>query len=86
MKEKMIFTINEKTHPSKEMNTFIRDEQLHFVPLLDVGISIGDTVGIKTGENLDIFLKHPKNADQTYSGEVWPGIVFFVDFLHPNAT
>lgn len=42
MSQKKIFTVNEQTHPSRELNALIKDEQLHFVPLLDVGVSVHD--------------------------------------------
>ncbi len=83
MNNKMIFTVNEATHPSKDLNALIKNENLHFVPLIDVGVAIHDAEAVNMGKDMNVFLK--KN-NEYYTGEVWPGIVHFVDYLHPNAT
>lgn len=57
---------------------------MHFVPLIDAGVSVHDDNAMKSGKSLDIFLKNPIR-NENYVGEVWPGKVHFVDFLHPNA-
>lgn len=63
MNRKMIFTVNEQTHPSRELNSLIKDEELHFVPLLDVGVSINDLEAISRGKELNVFFKNPKNQN-----------------------
>ena len=57
---------------------------MHFVPLIDAGVSVHDENAMKMGRGLDVFLQSPMRKDY-YVGEVWPGKVHFVDFLHPNA-
>ena len=86
MDRKRIFTMNDRTHPSRGMNQFIEDENIHFVPLLDVGISTADKEAVDSGKAMNVFFKKPTNPDMLYTAEVWPGPVHFVDFLHPNAT
>jgi alpha-glucosidase len=34
---------------------------------------------------MDVFIKDVHSAGY-YVGEVWPGKVYFVDYLHPNAS
>jgi hypothetical protein len=50
MDRKMIFTINEATHPPAQLNQLLRDEQIHFVPLIDVGVSVNDLPAMNLGK------------------------------------
>lgn len=34
---------------------------------------------------MNVFIK-ALNGQSYYTGEVWPGTVHFVDYLHPNAS
>lgn len=56
------------------------------MPLLDVGVSVNDVEAISRGKEMNVFFKNPRNQAEYYTGEVWPGVVHFVDYLHPNAT
>lgn len=66
---------------------------LHFVPIVDAGISIeSDSKGVnwyQTGKKSDIFIKTTKFPNMTDNGDliarVWPGFTAFVDFLNPKA-
>lgn len=40
---------------------------------------------MQSGYNLDVYLRNPRKLNEYYTGEVWPGKVHFVDFLHPQA-
>ena len=80
----MIFTVG-PTHRFK-LNQMMKDFDVHFVPLLDVGVSIHDSNAMNMGKQMDVFLKNPNNNSQYYIGNVWPGDVHFVDFLHPRAS
>lgn len=44
----MIFTVNPSTH--KNLNDIMRKHDVHFVPLLDVGVSIKDSVAMDKGK------------------------------------
>jgi alpha-glucosidase len=68
MSRKMIFTINENTHPSKELNALIKNEELHFVPLLDVGVSINDGEAMLKGKEMNVFFKNAINSNEYYTG------------------
>ena len=85
MDKKMIFTVNPKTHGDK-LNTMMKEHEIHFIPLLDVGVSIYDERAMSLGKNMDVFLRDPYNPDEYYEGVVWPGQVHFVDFLHSNGS
>ena len=84
MDRKMIFTVNTVTHGGK-INKIIKDHSIHFVPLLDVGVSVNDKNAMEMGKRLDVFFRDYRNPKVYYEAEVWPGRVHFVDFLHPNA-
>jgi alpha-glucosidase (family GH31 glycosyl hydrolase) len=42
MDQKMIFTVNPLTHGGNSLNKMMKDYEVHFVPLLDVGVSTRD--------------------------------------------
>lgn len=54
--------------------------------MIDVGVSLLDHESIELGKNLDVFLRNVSNPSSYYIGEVWPGKVYFVDYLHPNSS
>ena len=84
MQKKMIFTVNPATHSG--LNDLMKDHRVHFVPLLDVGISINDKIAMNFGKSSQAFLKHPNKTAIDYEAEVWPGRVHFTDYLHPNGS
>jgi hypothetical protein len=57
MKDKQIFTIDEKKFPPKDMNNLINKYELHYVPLLDVAISVNDLHAVKLGMSLNVFFQ-----------------------------
>lgn len=61
-------------------------KNIHYIPLIDVGVSIKDSIAINHGNSLGIFLKSIRAHNQDYTATVWPGKVHFVDYLHPNAS
>lgn len=85
MDQKMIFTVNPHTHGGGRLNKIMKTHEVHFVPLIDAGVSLKDSNAINMGKELDVFLKQPRNNREDYVAEVWPGQVHFVDFHHPNA-
>ena len=61
MDKKMIFTVNKNTHGGQKLNRMMRDFDIHFVPLIDAGVSIYDKTAMDMGKKLDVFLRNPKN-------------------------
>jgi alpha-glucosidase (family GH31 glycosyl hydrolase) len=86
MLNKKIFTVDEISYPPEDLNELMKAYNLRLVPLLDVGIATKDSQPVKLGKNMNIFLRSPSPLEYYYKGEVWPGEVYYVDFLHPNAS
>ena len=84
MKNMAIFTIDEENYPPKQMRSFLNESSLHYIPLIDVGVSLEDNKAVQAGKDMNIFLK--SHFGTTYEGFVWPGKVHYVDYLHPNAS
>lgn len=64
----------------------MKNKNIHYIPLIDVGVSLADQNAMLMGKKLNVFLKSVKNPAQDYVGAVWPGKVHFVDYLNPNAS
>jgi alpha-glucosidase (family GH31 glycosyl hydrolase) len=64
----------------------MKTKDIHYIPLIDVGVSLSDEIAITDGLKRDVFLKNITKVTQPYVGRVWPGSVHYVDFLHPNAS
>lgn len=67
------------------MRKLITSKEIHYIPLIDVGVSLEDKLAIGKGKEMNIFIKSKQKASH-YEAVVWPGKVHFVDYLHPNSS
>lgn len=81
------FTLDPLNYPPHKVRHLVEREHAKgrmVVPIIDPGIKVNASLrSFVDGLEMNIFLKDP--FGKAYKGEVWPGIVQFIDFFHPNA-
>uniref|UniRef100_A0A0A9D8A7 Glycoside hydrolase family 31 TIM barrel domain-containing protein n=1 Tax=Arundo donax TaxID=35708 RepID=A0A0A9D8A7_ARUDO len=79
------FTLDPVSYPRPKLLAFlnkIHAQGMKYIVLIDLGIAVNNSYGVyQRGIARDIFIKLD---GQTYLAQVWPGPVYFPDFLNPN--
>ena len=82
------FTLDPINFPPRRVQAFVKREHEKgrmIVPIIDPGIKVNETLkSYWEGMEMDVFMKD--SHGKRYVGEVWPGLVHFIDFFHPNAS
>ncbi|KAG0503331.1 hypothetical protein HPP92_003403 [Vanilla planifolia] len=85
MDAKKDFTLSPVNFPRAETLAFlerIHSQGMHYVVLIDPGINVNSTYGVYLrGMQQDVFIKY---EGKPYLAQVWPGPVYFPDFLSPR--
>eukprot|EP00331_Platyophrya_macrostoma_P015552 CAMPEP_0176461894 /NCGR_PEP_ID=MMETSP0127-20121128/34928_1 /TAXON_ID=938130 /ORGANISM="Platyophrya macrostoma, Strain WH" /LENGTH=876 /DNA_ID=CAMNT_0017853677 /DNA_START=14 /DNA_END=2644 /DNA_ORIENTATION=- len=79
------FTVSSDFDPENFTNWLQSSPGLHWVPILDPGIAIGDNPAYKAGIEKNLFIKSP-NTGKPLKAKVWPGYTHFPDFANPAAS
>lgn len=82
------FTLDPIRYDEKKVRNFVKELHANgqqYVLILDPGISVAykDYITLERGLKENIFLKN--EFGNNYLAQVWPGPVYFPDFLHPKA-
>jgi alpha-D-xyloside xylohydrolase len=79
------FTLNPVNYPHPKLLNFL--ERIHnigmkYIVIIDPGIAVNSSYGVyQRGMANDVFIKH---EGEPFLAQVWPGAVYFPDFLNPK--
>ncbi|GMY18350.1 alpha-xylosidase 1-like [Fagus crenata] len=79
------FTLNPNNYPRPKLLAFL--DKIHsigmkYIVLIDPGIAVNSSYGVyQRGIADDVFIKY---EGEPYLAQVWPGAVYFPDFLNPK--
>ncbi|KAG6550295.1 hypothetical protein Mapa_008256 [Marchantia paleacea] len=81
-----VFTLDPVNYPLDKMQPFLKkvhDAGQHYIMIVDPGVAVVQNYSVLSrGLAQDIFIKDSDGSN--FLGQVWPGPVYFPDFLHPK--
>ena len=54
------FTVNEAAFPPADLKAWLKEEKLHYVPIIDAGIAIGDSKAYQEGLKQNAYIRNAK--------------------------
>ncbi|KAL8120882.1 alpha-xylosidase 1-like [Apium graveolens] len=79
------FSLNRVAYPRKKLLAFLNklhSQGMKYIVLIDPGINVNSTYDVyQRGMANDVFIKY---HGKPYLAQVWPGAVYFPDFLNPK--
>uniref|UniRef100_A0A7N0VHB9 Alpha-glucosidase n=1 Tax=Kalanchoe fedtschenkoi TaxID=63787 RepID=A0A7N0VHB9_KALFE len=79
------FTLNPIAYPRQKLEAFldrIHSKGMKYIVLIDPGIAVNSSYGVYNRAMADdVFIKY---EGEPYLAQVWPGAVYFPDFLNPK--
>ncbi|KAF8399134.1 hypothetical protein HHK36_014999 [Tetracentron sinense] len=79
------FTLNPKNYPRPKLLSFlnkVHSRGMKYIVIIDPGIGVNSSYGVyQRGMANDVFIKY---EGEPYLAQVWPGPVYFPDFLNPK--
>ncbi|MQM02306.1 hypothetical protein Taro_035070 [Colocasia esculenta] len=79
------FTLDAKNYPRDKLLAFLKkihSDGMKYIVLIDPGIAVNNSYGVYVrGTAKDVFIKY---EGKPYLAQVWPGPVYFPDYLNPN--
>lgn len=85
MDGKKDFTFNQANYPRPKLLAFldkIHRLGMHYIVIIDPGIAVNASYGVyQRGMSNDVFIKYD---GEPFMAQVWPGAVYFPDFLNPK--
>jgi alpha-glucosidase (family GH31 glycosyl hydrolase) len=82
MKNRQVFTVDEKRFPQAEFQDLIKQNRLKYVPIIDPGLTVANYSPYINGYQRGVYLKNAAGVDLI--GKVWSGKTVFLDWTHPS--
>lgn len=86
MEEYRDFTWSSSNFNQQDVAKFVdglHSEGMHFVPIIDPGIMVYNYPAYNEGMKIQDLFVRDLTGENPYLGQVWPGPVYFPDFLNP---
>jgi len=79
------FTFDEDRYNLTEFRDLV--SKVHWIPIIDAGVFINYTSpAYNVGNDYDVWIRSALNNSNYLVGIVWPGLVYWPDWINPNAS